>query len=151
MSIEAYADTMIYFHMGLFLLLIIIGLVAIWNRIRKKTLKHWWIIPYAVCYSISAAFGTFTAFIAYDDPADPNYGTYAGWKLCDFISNDIKRFIIWFVIGVLLYFIFERKERKKLIKTRRAMALMFVTILLVLITLLLFTGVSASPPFISTK
>lgn len=151
MSIEAYADTMIYFHMGLFLLLIIIGVVAIWNRIRGRAVKHGWIIPYAVCYSISAFYGTFTAFIAYDDPADPNYGIYEGWKLCDFVLNDIKRLLIWFVIGVLLYFAFERKECKRFIKTGRATALILATILLVLVILILLTNVFASPPFISTK
>ena len=67
-------------------------------------------------YSIFAAVSTSTAYIAYDDLADPNYPKFKDWKLLDFVLNDIKMLALWLFIGVVLYLIFGRKECKKAIK-----------------------------------
>ena len=130
MSIEIYATTIIYIYMALFLLFILTGVVYIWNRIRKKTFRFWWgIIPCSILYSISAMFSTFAAFIAYDDPADPNYARYKDWELHNFILHDIKTLIIWLFIGSLLYLIFGRKSTKRSIKTGCAIFLIFLIVL----------------------
>lgn len=131
MSIEAYITFIMRLYGGLFLLVILIGAVEIWNRIRKKTRKYWLgIIPYSILYLISAVFSTFIAFIAYDDPSDPNYARYEDWGLHDFILHDIKTFILWLFIGILLYLAFGSKSTKKSIKIGCAILLGFFMILL---------------------
>jgi len=103
MYIETYTDIIIRLYFILFLSLIPIGILRLWKRIQKKTLKYWWIIPYSMIYLIFAAFSTFIASMAYDDPADPNYITYKNWDLCDFVFHDIKMLVIWLLIGAVLY------------------------------------------------
>lgn len=138
MSIETYAAAVSYFYIGLFFLSILMGAVDIWNRIRKKTLKYWWgIIPCSIFYSISAICSTAAAVIAYDDIADPNYAKYKNWGLHNFIFNDVKTFIIWLAIGILLYFVFGRKSTKKSIKTGCAELLAFILILFAVTFLLM--------------
>lgn len=109
MNIETYANSMIYFFIGLFLVLIVMGIVCFVQKIRGRSVKHWWIILYSIGYSIFAMYNTFIPFIAYDDPADPNYHIFKGWELRDFIVNDIKMLAIWLLIGVLIYGFFNRK------------------------------------------
>lgn len=139
MSIEIYAITMICLYMGFILFFIIFGVVDIWNRIRRKTLKYWWgIIPCSILYLITAMFSTFAASIAYDDPADPNYARYAGWELHDFILHDIKTFIIWLLIGVLLYLVFEKLLVKKSIRTGCAILSGILVIMLLMISFVHF-------------
>ncbi|MBD5470215.1 MAG: hypothetical protein HDR19_03640 [Lachnospiraceae bacterium] len=131
MSIEAYTTFIMRLYGGLFLLVILIGAVEAWNRIRKKTRKYWLgIIPYSILYLISAVFSTFIAFIAYDDPSDPNYARYENWGLHDFILHDIKTFILWLFIGILLYLAFGSKSTKKSIKMACIILLGFFIILL---------------------
>ncbi|MBD5479471.1 MAG: hypothetical protein HDR14_09295 [Lachnospiraceae bacterium] len=130
MSIETYADIMMKFYMGLFLLSVFAGVIAIWSKIRKKTLKYWWLIPCTILYSIVAVFNVFIASIAYDDPADPNYRIYKNWELKDFILNDIKVLIIWLFIVAVLYLVWRRKECKTSAKTGRRAALIFFAVLL---------------------
>ena len=131
MSIEAYTTFIMRLYGGLFLLAILIGAVEAWNRIRKKTRKYWLgIIPYSILYLISAVFSTFIAFIAYDDPSDPNYARYENWVLHDFILHDIKTFILWLFIGILLYLAFGSKSTKKSIKIACIILLGFFIILL---------------------
>ena len=140
MSIETYADIMMKFYIGLFLLSVFAGVIAIWSKIRKKTLKYWWLIPCTIIYSIVAVFNIFIACIAYDDPADPNYRIYKNWELKDFILNDIKVLIIWLFIVVLLYLVLRRKEYKTSAKTGRKKVLIFFAVLLtVAVIWILFT------------
>lgn len=142
MSIDTYTTVMTYFYVGLFLLSILIGIVAIWNRIQKKPFKFSWAIPCSIFYSIFAFTGTSTAYIAYDDIADPNYWIYKNWKLQDFVFNDIKMLIIWLCIGALVYWIFGRKERKRSIKIGFAAVIILLIILFVALTLVSTTGIS---------
>lgn len=139
MSIEVYAMTMIRLYIGLILFFIVSGVVDIWNRIRKKTPKYWrGIIPCSILYLITAMFSTCAASIAYDDPADPNYARYAGWELRDFILHDIKTFIIWLLIGVLLYLVFEKLLVKRSIRTGCAILSGFLVIVLLMISFVHF-------------
>lgn len=135
MSIELYTTIVVWFYAALFLLCTVIGGVRIWKRIRKRTVKYGWIIPCAMFYLISAAIGTLTALIAYDDPADPNYGIFGGWELHDFVLNDIKRLFIWLFIGALLYFLFERKKCGKLFKTGFIVLIISLAVLFVIFTI----------------
>ena len=131
MSIEAYTTFIMRLYGGLFLLVILIGTVEIWNRIWKKTRKYWLgIIPYSILYLISAVFSTFIAFISYDDPSYPNYARYENWGLQDFILHDIRTFIVWLFIGILFYLVLGRKSTKKSIKMGCTVLLGFFGILL---------------------
>lgn len=117
MSIETYTDGIICFYIVLFLVVIVaavvMGIVEIWCKIRKKPLRYWrGIIPCFIFYLVSAVFTIFVASMAYDDIADPNYARYGNWTLHDFILHDIKTFIIWLVIGILLYLRFRRNSFK---------------------------------------
>ena len=131
MSIEAYTTFIIRLYGGLLLLVIFLGAIETWNRIRKKTRKYWLgIIPCSILYLISAVFSTFIASIAYDDPSDPNYALYENWGLQDFIIHDIRTFIVWLFIGTLLYLVFGRKTTKKSIKIGSTILLGFLMVLL---------------------
>ncbi|MDE5801774.1 MAG: hypothetical protein K2I22_02525 [Lachnospiraceae bacterium] len=145
MSIETYADIMMKFYMGLFLLSVFAGAAAIRRKIRKKTLKYWWLIPCTILYSIVAVFNVFIAFIAYDDPADPNYRIYKNWELKDFILNDIKVLIIWLFIVAVLYLVLRRKECKTSAKTGGKKALIFLAVLLTGAVILILFTVTISP------
>jgi len=138
MNIETYATVIVYFYIGIFFLLIPVGIVSLWKRIRRKTAKCWWLIPYSMLYLLFAIFGTFTAYIAYDDLSDPNYRTYEGWELHDFVLNDIKRFILWLLIGVLLYFLFGRKKCAKSTRMVCIALLTFLAFMLIVILTLSF-------------
>lgn len=142
MGIEMYITSVIYLYIGLFLLAVVMGIVAIWHRIRKKTLKCWWLIPCSMLYLIFTTCITFTAYIAYDDLADPNYSTYRNWGLRNFILNDIKMLAIWVFIGELLYLVFERKKCNKSISVGCTALLIFLAVLLVVLIMLSFTKVS---------
>lgn len=142
MSIEMYVTSVIYLYIGLFSLAVVMGMVAIWRRIRKKTLKCWWLIPCSMLYLIFAICITFTAYIAYDDPADPNYSIFKNWGLHDFILNDIKMLAIWAFIGALLYLVFEGKKGIKPIRVGCSALLIFFAILFVVLIMLSFTKVS---------
>lgn len=145
MSIETYADIMMKFYMGLFLLSVFAGAAAIWSKIRKKTLKYWWLIPCTILYSIVAVFNVFTAYIAYDDPADHNYRIYRNWELKDFILNDIKVLLIWVFIVAALYLVLRRKECKTSAKTGRKKALILSAVLLTGAVILVLFTVTISP------
>ena len=93
-------------------------------------------------YLIFAAFSTFTAHIAYDDPADPNYSIYKDWGLHNFILNDIKMLAIGVFIAALLYFVFESKKCNKSIKVGCSALLIFLAVLLVVVIMLSFTMVN---------
>lgn len=110
MNIETYTDIMIRLYIGLFLFSVFASFITIRSKIRKKTLKYWWLIPCTIPYSIVAVFNVFVASIAYDDHADPNYKIYQNWKLQDFILNDIKVLLIWLFIVVLLCLVIKRKS-----------------------------------------
>ena len=114
MSIDFYCIGIIYFYNGLRVLLLCIGAVGLWYKIRKRPFKFDWLmpyIPYSILYLISSPIFTFTAYMAYDDMADPNYHIYKDWGLADFILSDIKRFIIWLCIGAVLFFIMKKGPR----------------------------------------
>lgn len=130
MSVETYATIMLNLYLGLFLLSVFVGVLAIWKWIRKKAFRYWPLIPYATFYTIFAEFHTFIAYIAYDDPADPNYNIYKNWGLSDFILNDLKALIIGLFIGALLYLYLVRGRggAKRKIGAR---ALIFLILLLV--------------------
>lgn len=145
MNIETYADIMMKFYMGLFLFSVFAGAAAIWSKIRKKTFKYWRLIPCTILYSIVAVFNIFIAFIAYDDPADPNYRIYQNWKLPDFILNDIKVLIIWLFIVVLLYLVLRRKEYKTSAKASRKKALIFFAVLLAGAVIWILFTITLSP------
>lgn len=112
MDIKTYMANMICFYLGLLLLFILTGIITlIWGIIRKKTFKwRWIIIPYSILYLFFALFSTTIAGIAYDDFTDPNYWRYEGWRLQDFVLNDVRKIAIWLLIGALLYFVFDRKR-----------------------------------------
>ena len=131
MSIEVYTTFIIRFYGGVLLLVLFLGAVEIWNRIRKKTRKYWLgIIPCSIFYLISAVFSTFVAYIAYDDPSDPNYALYENWGLQDFILHDIRTLLLWLFIGILLYLVLGRKNTKKSIKIGSTILLGFLMVLL---------------------
>ena len=133
MSIEEYTRIVFYFYLGIFLFSVLIGFIEILRRLWKKTSKFWLgIVPCAIFYSFSAALSTFSASIAYDDIADPNYMKYKDWGLTDFILHDIKTFFIWLFISILLYFVFGRESTKKSIKKAFAVILGVLIILFVL-------------------
>ena len=137
MSIETYTTNMVFFYLGLLFLFVLAGIIVlIWSGIRKKTLKCRWIIPYSILYLVYALFSASTAGIAYDDIADPNYWRYEGWKLYDFVLNDVRKIAIWLLIGVLLYFVFERKETNKVIKAGGKVLLIILAILMVVMVAL---------------
>lgn len=142
MSIEMYVTGVIYLYIGLFLLAVVMGIAAIWRKIRRKTLKCWWLIPCSMLYLIFTISITFTAYIAYDDPADPNYSTYKDWGLREFILNDIKMLAIWAFIGALLYLVFEGKKCNKSIRVGCSALLIFLAVLFVVLIMLSFTKVS---------
>lgn len=110
MSIDIYASVMMYFFTGLFLLSILTGVIVTVMKIRKKTVKYWWIIPCTIIYAVVAAYNLFIPYIAYDDPADPNYRTFKNWGLRDFMLNDCKMLIIFLLAILLLYFVWKRKK-----------------------------------------
>ncbi|MFG6369063.1 MAG: hypothetical protein K1W16_11675 [Lachnospiraceae bacterium] len=112
MRIDTYVNIMKYFFVGLFLLSILTGIVAIWKRIQKKPLKYEWISPLTMIYSIFGLCNTFLAYIAYDDISDPNYSRYENWGLHNFILNDLKMLILWLFISVIVFVIFSRKQCK---------------------------------------
>lgn len=149
MSIETYADIMMKLYMGLFLLSVLAGAAAILSKIKKKTLKYRWFIPCTMIYSIVAVFHVFIAFIAYDDPADPNYRIYENWELQDFILNDIKLLLIWLLLVVLLYLVLylvsKRKESETPVKTGRKKTLIFLAVLLAGAVILILFTVTISP------
>lgn len=133
MSIDSYCMGVIYFYIGLMLLFLCMGVVEIGYKIRQKPFKHWWVIPYSLLYLISAQILTFTAYIAYDDPADPNYMHYKDWGLKDFILNDIKRFAIWLFIGVILFIILKKGTPKINLAIRCIIGVLAVLVVLVMI------------------
>lgn len=117
MSIETYTSGIGCLYIVLFLaavfMAVVMGIVEIWCIIRKKPLRYWrGIIPCFIFYLVSAILSTFVASMAYDDIADPNYVRYGNWTLQDFILHDIRTFIIWLVIGVLLYRRYRRRSFK---------------------------------------
>lgn len=142
MSIETYANTMMRLYIVLFLIAILVGVVAIWRGIRKKPLKRWWMIPYSLFYSIFASYSVFIPYIAYDDPADPNYRIFKNWRLHNFVLNDIKIFAVWLLVGVLLCFISARKGCKRSIKTGCIALLIFLAVLLLAAVMLSITKIS---------
>lgn len=137
MSIDNYCRGVIYFYIGLMLLFLCMGVVGIWYKIRQKPFKNGWIIPYSLLYSVSAQILTFTAYIAYDDPADPNYMHYKDWGLKDFVVNDIRRFAIWLFIGVLLFLILKKGNQKINLAIK-----CFIGVLAVLVVLVMILGIT---------
>lgn len=133
MSVEAYTDDIIIIHMVLFLCLILAGVAAVWRKIRKKEVKRWWLVPCAMYYSVCAVFGTFMAFMAYDDPADPNFARYGNWELHNFILNDMGRLIVWLCIGLLFYLAFERKDCKKAVRIIGTQVMVVLTALFIML------------------
>ena len=132
MDIKTYMANIICFYLGLLLLFVLAGIIIlILSVIRKKAIKCWWIIPYSILYLIYALLSAAIAGIAYDDIADPNYWRYEGWKLHDFVLNDVRKIAIWLLLGALLYFVFERKETNKVIKTGGKVLLIILAILTV--------------------
>ncbi len=127
---------------GLFFLSVFSGIVLTWDRIRKNTLRYWWIFPCSIFYVVSALLSTFTAYIAHDDPADPNFRRYENWGLKDFVLNDIKTLIIWLLIGAALHFVFDRRECKKVIKVGCIALLAFLAVLSAVVILLSITKLS---------
>ena len=133
MSINIYCVGIICFYIGLTLLFLCIGIVGIWNQIHQNPFKYWWIIPYSLLYLLSAQMLTFTAYIAYDDPADPNYMHYKDWELKDFILSDIKRLVIWLFIGVILFLILKKGTKKINLALRCIIGILAVLAVLALI------------------
>ena len=56
MSIETYANTMIYFFLALFLLSVLADVIVILSIIRKKPLKYWRIMVWSTLYALFAMF-----------------------------------------------------------------------------------------------
>ncbi len=102
------------------------GGIAVVRRIRKRTVKYWWLIPCVMVYSIAAVCNTFIAGIAYDDPADPNYGIYKGWALRDFILNDLKVLVIGLFLAALLCLVLRRKKAET--TSRRAVRIVLAVL-----------------------
>ncbi len=136
MSIDTYAYVMIYIFIGLLLLSVLAGMAAIVMKIRKKTVKCWWIIPCTIMYSFVAVYNLFIPYIAYDDPADPNYRTFKNWGLRDFMLNDCKMLIIFLLAILLLYFV--RKRKGYSIKANGLAVLIVFAILSVVVILFTF-------------
>lgn len=113
MSIETYANTMIYFFLALFLLSVLADVIVILSIIRKRPLKYWRIMVWSTLYALFAMYNTSIAYIAYDDPSDPNFWRYENWNLHDFVVSDIKMLIFWLFLGALIYLISEKANGKK--------------------------------------
>lgn len=101
-------------------------------------IKYWWSIPCSILYANSALFSTFIASTAYDDPSNPNYARYEGWELQNFIIHDIKIFLIWLFLGILLYFVFEGKSAKASLKAGCEVLLISLAFFVVLMIVLSF-------------
>lgn len=138
MNIESYTTFTMYFYAGLFLLFTFIGIVWIIVGIRKKTFRYWWIVPCSMFYAVFALFSTCIAYMAYDDPSDPNYRIYEGWNLQNFIFNDIKMFVIWLLAIGLLFLFYKKKSQQKSVKTKSIAFFIFLMILIIVIILLTF-------------
>ncbi|MDE5748093.1 MAG: hypothetical protein K2I21_11025 [Acetatifactor sp.] len=148
MSIDIYAFVSYCYFVVLFLLSILAGIVVLVQCIRGKEItKHWLVIPILILYSFGAQFNTFTAYIAYGDPAEPNYRIYQNWELHNFILKDIIFLVIWLCIGVLLYLLVN--WYKKSIKTRRAVVLGLITgiILVIMVVVFLYPWFSLKAPY----
>lgn len=121
MSIDTYANVVIYFNLGVFLLSVAVGIVVliycIWKR---KVVRYWWVIPVTAGYSLFAQYNVFVPYIAYDDLADPNYLTFKDWGLRDFVYNDIRMLAAWLFVGVVFFLLLERNRLKKMQTTRLA-------------------------------
>lgn len=139
MSIETYTTIITRFYIVLFLFSVFTGIAALYKKIRKKPLRCWWLIPYSMIYSIFALCNTSIAFIAYDDPSDPNYQRYQNWKLHDFVIHDMKTLMIWLLIGGLLYFLLERKHLK-IKKNVMYRVLAFIAVLFIIMIILFFVS-----------
>ncbi len=111
MSIETYATIVVDFYLIAFLALALTGVARLWMGIRRKSFGRWWRIPYAMLYSLFAAFSTFIPFIAYNDLADPNYVRYKGWELNDFLIHDGKVLAIGLTVGILLDWALKSRRR----------------------------------------
>lgn len=129
--IETYSAIMAYLYTGLFLLSVLAGLLAVWNRIRKRAFPYWWVVPYSAVYSIAALCNTFIAYLAYDDISHPNYERYANWKLHHFILNDVRMLAAGLLIGAGLFFLHKRKESKPSAKRGCIAVLVFLLLLFV--------------------
>lgn len=142
MSIEAYGRIMCIFYIGLFLVSVLVGIIAVgYTILRKKPLKYGWIIPCITVYSIFALCNTFVPSIAYDDVSHPNYSNYENWQHFNFILNDIKMLLIWLIIGILIYFVFRRKKVETSQKTGgRALFFIGTALFVLMIFLLVYTN-----------
>lgn len=124
MTIETYTAKIAGFYMLLFLFTSLLGIVEICNRIRKNKVIWAGFFPCSFLYSIFGFFSILTAYMAYDDVADPNYWRYQDWTLQDFILQGIRTFLIWLSIGISLYLLSEwntlkNKRRRK--RTKKVM------------------------------
>lgn len=129
MSIERYTLFMACFHGGLFFFLIVAGVVEFFIRIRKRTLKFWWVTPCAISYSQWATVITTAVYMVLDDVSHPDYWKYKDWGLWDFVFLHIKILIIWLLIGALFYFLFEKSHINDTIKAVCASLMMGVLFL----------------------
>lgn len=138
MNIETYTTFTMRLYAGLFLLFTFIGVLCIAARIRKKIFRYWWIIPCSMFYSVFALFSTCIAYMAYDDLSDPNYHIYKGWKLVNFILNDIKLCAVWLLTIGLLFLLSKNESLKKIIKAKITALFIFLMIFLAAVILLSF-------------
>lgn len=137
MSIETYTDSIMFLHIGIFICLVFTGIVMAWRKLCGREVKQWWIIPCIMYYCTCAVFGTLMAFMAYDDPADPNFSRYGNWKLHNFILNDLARLIIWSAIGLLFYLAFERKDCKRAVKIIGTQVMVVLTALFIMLMVMI--------------
>lgn len=109
MQIETYAFMMSYFYLGMFFFSGLLGVIALWKKVKKKSFRHGWVIPWMIGYFLIAMYHVFIPYMAYDDPSDPNYKWYEGWGLRDFVFHDLKLLVTGLLVGALLCFIRKRR------------------------------------------
>ncbi|MBQ9990627.1 MAG: hypothetical protein IJP31_06775 [Lachnospiraceae bacterium] len=101
---------------GLLLLAAFVApIVGIAYCLYKKSLQKWWIFALITGFSGFEGMRHGMIGIAYDDISDPNYGTYGGWTLTDFIVSDIRHLLVWAVIAFICYLGFEKRKKLPLV------------------------------------
>lgn len=107
MNIDTYGSMMSWLYLGLMSLALLAVILVTVLRVLRRPLRHDWLAPYTVLYSVCACMGMITALLAYDDVASPNYHMYKDWQLHHFVLNDIRMLVVWAALGVVLGALFR--------------------------------------------
>ena len=102
---ELYGFSLTYLLLAIHLLSLIAGIVYC---LCKRSLRQWWAFVLISGACLFEGIRHFMITIAYDDIADPNYGTWGGWTIPDFILSDAIHLLIWTALGLICCFGFQK-------------------------------------------